>query len=161
MVKSLYFQLLYRGQLSIADTFSKNLWCPLLRGFTVVSWLIKLPTLDINPINKHLQSSVKFLKCIFYWRLSSLESNVLFINGLLLLLQGYFYKGKYVLLESKPGGRTLLDGACNVQTPPHGSYPNRGSRRLDSNPKRRTLKQNFTPKRVDFLGQLILHNSIE
>ena len=60
-----------------------------------------------------------------------------------------------------PGGRTLLDGACNMRTPSRESYPNRGSRRLDSNPKRATLKQNFTPKRVDFLGDLILHNSIE
>ena len=36
-VKLLYFEPLYSGHLSIADTFSENQWCPLLRGFTVVT----------------------------------------------------------------------------------------------------------------------------
>ena len=35
MVKPLYFEPLYSGQLSIADTFSENQRCPLLRDFTV------------------------------------------------------------------------------------------------------------------------------
>ena len=35
VVKPLYFEPLYSGHLSIADTFSENQWCPLLRGFTV------------------------------------------------------------------------------------------------------------------------------
>ena len=67
-----------------------------------------------------------------------------------------------IIITSKfPGGRTLLDGACNVRTPSRESYPNRGSRRLDSNPKRGTLKQNFTPKHVDFLGYISQLNRSE
>ena len=36
-VKLLYFDPLYSGHLSIADTFSENQLCPLLRGFIVLS----------------------------------------------------------------------------------------------------------------------------
>ena len=72
------------------------------------------------------------------------------------------------VIDAIPGGRTLLNGACNVQRPPPESYLNRGSRSrsFDSNTKRGTLKQNklrqnFTPERVDFLGRFILHKSLE
>ena len=36
MFNPLYFEPLYSGHLYVADTFSENQWCPLLRGFTVV-----------------------------------------------------------------------------------------------------------------------------
>ena len=47
-----------------------------------------------------------------------------------------------------------------ANTPPPESYPNRGSRRSDSNPKRGTLKQNITPKDVSdemFARMLTVH----
>ena len=53
------------------------------------------------------------------------------------------------------GGRTLLNGTCNVRTQPCESYPNRGSSRFDSNSKCGKLKQNVTPKRVDFIDRFI------
>ena len=41
MVKPLDIEPHYSGHLSIADTFLENQWCPLLRGFTVHSHLIR------------------------------------------------------------------------------------------------------------------------
>ena len=92
-----------------------------------------------------------------------------YITPRVLLMQAFLHESQLLSyqspfefrLPSSRGGRTLLDGACNVRTPSREPYPNRGSRRLDSNPKRGTLKQNFTPKRVDFLSQLILHKAIQ
>ena len=57
--------------------------------------------------------------------------------------------------DGAPGDRTLLGGAFNVRTPSRESYPNRGSSRFDSNSKCGKLKQNVTPKRVDFIDRFI------
>ena len=46
-VKLLYFESFCSGNLSIADTFSENQWCPLLRGFTVFSKSIRMFTIEL------------------------------------------------------------------------------------------------------------------